>query len=383
MAFVYPYKKSLNERATEAAERARLKQIRLARQQAHRQAMNAYKVLRERGAYTPDPPAFPGAKNPGTTSAPNSTAPYRAPSMPAPQISNSPAVSPAPSPRQSRWANYPGGREAAYAEYADTLTKYGFKRHDVMQFLRGLSYTQLQNPALVTQAFRETGAWRERFGGVTKRREKNGMSYINEGEIIQLEDTYRQIFSAAGIPKEFWRRDDLHDLIAKDVSPQEVQDRVKLAETAVNNTDPEYTRAFAAYYGIGKKSLVGYMLNRKRGVQVLQEQIAAAEIGSEGLATGMKVGRGFAESLVDKDISRQEARQAFASVADSDQDWRGLAQMSGESLTQRELINDELGLDKDGKVGQKKRRLASQERARFGGSGAGTSGLGASTSGSY
>jgi hypothetical protein len=143
-------------------------------------------------------------------------------------------------------------------------------------------------------------------------------------------------------------------------------------------------RAFREFYGIGKKGLVGYMLNRKRGVQVLQEQVAAAEIGAEARQIGMdSVGKKYAEELVDKDISRQEARQAFANVADTDQDWQKLAKMGGESLSERGLINDELGLDKEGKVGQKKRRLASQERARFGGSNAGTAGLGASTSGAY
>lgn len=278
----------------------------------------------------------------------------------------------------------PGERTAVFGEYADLLTKYGFNRADVYKFLRGLDYRTLQNPSLVTQAFRETGMWQERFGGVTKAREKNGMSYLNEGQIIQLEDTYRQIFTAAGIPKQYWQREDLWDLIAKDVSPQEVADRVKLAEDAVNNTDPQYVKSFREFYGIKKKDLVGYMLNRKRGVQVLQEQVAAAEIGAEARQIGMdSVGKKYAEELVDKDISRQEARQAFANVADTDQDWQKLAKMGGESLSERGLINDELGLDKEGKVGQKKRRLASQERARFGGSNAGTAGLGASTSGAY
>lgn len=388
MVYVQPAV-SLNDRANAAAEAARAqKQAReaakkAAREQAHQGAMSAWRVLADRpGRYrqfNSESRAYPVSN----TTKPSNDSPYKAPKMPKPQRSNEPDVQAAASPSTNTWSS-PGERAAAYAEYADTLTKYGFKRGEVMQFLKGLTYTQLQNPALVTQAFRETGAWRERFGGVTKSREKNGMSYLNEGEIIQLEDTYRQIFTAAGIPKKFWQREDLHDLIAKDVSPQEVADRVKLAEQAVNNTDPDYVRAFREFYGIGKKGLVGYMLNRKRGVQVLQEQVAAAEIGAEARQIGMdSVGRKYAEELVDKDISRQEARQAFANVADTDQDWQKLAKMGGESLSERGLINDELGLDKEGKVGQKKRRLASQERARFGGSNAGTAGLGASTSGAY
>ena len=209
------------------------------------------------------------------------------------------------------------------------------------------------------------------------------MSYLNEGQIIQLEDTYRQIFTAAGIPKQYWERSDLHDLIAQDVSPQEVADRVKLAEDAINNTDPQYVKSFREYYGIKKKDLVGYMLNRKKGVQLLSEQVKAAEIGAEARTSGMdSVGKKFAEKLVDKDISRQEARQAFATVADTEKDWKKLAALSGEKISEKSLVKDELGLDK-GKIARKKKRLASEERARFGNSGAGTGALGSSTSGAY
>lgn len=371
MVYVNPYPTSLNDRATDAANRAR------GREQAHDQVMNAWRVLADRPgryrqfnsesrAYPVRPEWKPKKKSPGKARKP----------------SNTPDVTPEPS-TNSPWAS-PAEREASYAAYADTLTKYGFNRGEIMQFLKGLSYTQLQNPMLVTQAFRETGAWQQRFGAVTKAREKNGMSYLNEGQIIQLEDTYRQIFTAAGIPEKFWEQGDLNNLIGQDVSPQEVADRVKLAEDAINNTDPAYTRAFREYYGIGKKSLVGYMLNRKKGVQLLSEQVKAAEIGAEAGSTGMdSVGKKFAEKLVDKDISRQEARQAFANVADTEQDWKKLAALSGEKISEKGLVKDELGLDKDGKVGRKKKRLASQERARFGNAGAGAGALGSSTSGAY
>jgi len=388
MVYVQPAV-SLNDRANAAAEAVRAQRQareaakKAAREQAHQGAMSAWRVLADRPGryrqYNSESRAYPVSDTPK----PSNDSPHKAPKTPKPPRGNEPDVQAAAPPSTNTWSS-PGERAAAYAEYADTLTKYGFKRGEVMQFLKGLTYTQLQNPALVTQAFRETGTWRERFGGVTKSREKNGMSYLNEGQIIQLEDTYRQIFTAAGIPKKFWQQDDLNNLIGQDVSPQEVADRVKLAEDAINNTDPAYTRAFREYYGIGKKSLVGYMLNRKKGVQLLSEQVKAAEIGAEAGSTGMdSVGKKFAEKLVDKDISRQEARQAFANVADTEQDWKKLAAVSGEKISEKGLIKDELGLDKDGKVGRKKKRLASQERARFGNMGAGTAGLGASTSGAY
>ena len=349
---------SLNDRASEAAGRAA----------ADRDALNAWDTILQRnyarqieqngGLSSPDmlPPDAPGAKGP--------------------------AVSRLRRTQGARWST--GNRDAAYAEYADILTKYGFERGDIMGWLKGLDYSTLQSSALVAQAFRGTTMWQQRFGAVTKAREKNGMSYINEGQIIALEDSYRQIFTAAGLPEQYWERSDLQDLIANDVSPQEVADRVSLAEDAINNTDPQYVRAFRDFYGIKKKDLVGYMLNREKGVQLLQEQVAAAEIGAEARGSGMDhVGRKFAEKLVDKDISRQEARQAFGSVADTEKDWRKLAKLSGERISEKSLVKDELGLDKKGRITRKKKRLASEERARFGNSGGGTGAMGTSTSGAY
>lgn len=293
-------------------------------------------------------------------------------------------VSPTFTPQTSRQTQSSNRREAVYAQYADTLTKYGFDRGSILKFLRGLDYTTLRNTSLVTQAFRETSMWQERFGAATRGREKAGMSYLNEGEIIALEDTYRQIYTAAGIPKRFYDQEDLNKLIINDVSPSEVAERVSLAEQAVNNTDKSYVRSFREFYGIDKKHLIGYMLNREKGVEVLRQQVEAAKIGSEARTTGMdNVGRKFAEKLVDKDISRQEARQAFATVADQEGDWKNLASMSGEKISERGLIKDELGLDKKGQVGRKKKRLASQERARFGGTGAGTGAMGSSSVGAF
>lgn len=374
---------SLNDRANAAAGRAAAKRDaeRARKRAADKQYWRAYgSQMKQRADDAAVMERFRNnlAPNPITGKPPTA-----GPRAPRPTRSSGPDVTAVTGARsRSQWST--GDREAVYSQYAELLMKYGFSRADIHSWLKGLSYQQLQNPSLVTQAFRETPMWQERFGWVTSARAKNGMSYINEGQIIALEDTYRQIFTAAGIPEAYWERSDLQKLIAEDVSPQEVQDRVSLAEDAVNNTDKNYVRAFRQYYGVGKKDLIGYMLDRKKGVQLLQEQVAAAEIGSEARATGMDhVGRKFSEQLVDKDISREEARQAFATVADQEKDWKMLAALSGETITERGLIKDELGLDKNGNVGRKKRRLASQERARFGGSSAGTVSLGNSTSGAY
>jgi hypothetical protein len=354
---LYKRKQSLNDRANEAAGRAA----------ADRDALPVWETILQRNyARQMEQAQGDGLFPPTSTGSGQGGA----------------GVKPLHRTQGAQWST--GKRDAAYAKYAAILTKYGFDRGEIMQWLKGMDYQTLQSSALVAQAFRGTTMWQQRFGAVTKAREKNGMSYINEGQIIALEDTYRQIFTSAGLPEQYWERSDLHDLIANDVSPQEVSDRVSLAEDAINNADPQYVRSFRDFYGIKKKDLIGYMLNREKGVQLLQEQVAAAEIGAEARGSGMDhVGRKFAENLVDKGVSRQEARQAFGSVADTEKDWRKLAKLSGEKISEKSLVKDELGLDKKGRITRKKKRLASEERARFGNSGGGTGTMGSSTSGAY
>lgn len=275
-------------------------------------------------------------------------------------------------------------RRPAYEAFADEYARItGFNRSQVLDILKGLPKSSQADGYAMTEAIRKTNMWQERFGWVSQQREKKGLSYLNEGQIVGMERQYRQMLSEADLPSKFWNeREDFHRWIANDVSPNEIQERVDLAEQWVNNRDKDYVKTMRDFYGIGKKDLVAYALDRKKGVEFLKQRAAAAEIGAVGRDTKLdSIGKNFSETLVDKGFSGDSVRGAFADAAVEEENLKDLASLSGTSLREKAIVKSKLGMAPG--VTKKIERLKSQERARFGGSSGGTSALGGSSSGSY
>ncbi len=275
-------------------------------------------------------------------------------------------------------------RRPAYEVFADRFAnELGLNRAQILEALKSLPAQDRMDGYTAYEAIKNTQAWQDRFGWVMGQREKKGLSNITEGEIIGLERQYRQMLSEADLPSKFWNeREDFHRWIANDVSPNEIQERVDLAEQWVNNRDKDYVKTMRDFYGIGKKDLVAYALDRKKGIEFLKQRAAAAEIGAVGRDTKLdSIGKNFSETLVDKGFSGDSVRGAFADAAVEEENLKDLASLSGTSLREKAIVKSKLGMAPG--VTKKIERLKSQERARFGGSSGGTSALGGSSSGSY
>lgn len=276
-------------------------------------------------------------------------------------------------------------RTSAFDMYADYLTQLGFSKGTSRSVLNRLvgSGEPLTDWS-VTKGIRETSEWQSKFGGVMNGREKNNLTFMTEGQIMASRDAYKQVFRMYGINEKFWGQDDLDNFLVNNVSVEEVGERVELADKVANNQDPATLKALKDYYGIGKKDVVGYFLNEKKGITALGQQAQAAMLGGEAKRAGFDgIGKQFSERLVDIGKTQEEVRSAYQNVAETKAGWKQLAAVSGETLTNKQLVKDELNLDKNDKVGRKKRTLASQERARFGGSNGGDKQMGKSTSGDY
>lgn len=226
------------------------------------------------------------------------------------------------------------------------------------------------NTALLGDAVRSTKTWQNRFGAVTNERRKKGFAYLNEAQIMAQESAYRETLQRFGLPKGFYDSpEDFQNWIANDVSVAEIADRAQLASEAVNGVDDGTRQALQQYYGVGTGDLTAYFLDRSRSVGLMEKQIQASMLGSELNAAGVTGTRGLLEDLAGKDVSRQELRQAADRTGTEMADWKRLAELGDTRLTQAALLKSELGMDAETK--RKQRRLASQERGRFGGSGGG------------
>lgn len=226
----------------------------------------------------------------------------------------------------------------------------------------------------------DTSEYKERFKANETRRSK-GLPVLSPAEYLSVEQSYRQIMSSAGLPVGFYDQpEDFQKWIADDVSPQEVKTRVDVAVGLVNNIDPSVRAYFQQWYSKG--DMVAYALDRTRATAVLERQAAASVVGGVAAGQGIQIDRDLSEQIAQTGIDQSQARQGFGFVATE----RERAEMlSGFYAEEEGVDQDDLVREvffNDAQAGQRRRRLASRERAAFSGrSGIGQSSLGRETTG--
>lgn len=209
-----------------------------------------------------------------------------------------------------------------------------------------------------------TAEYKQRFKGNEQRRSA-GLPVLTPAEYLATERAYRELMSSAGLPPGFYDEpDDFTSWIANDVSPAEVQTRVDAAVKLVHGLDADQRAYFENFYTTG--DMIAYALDRDRATPILEKQIAAAQIGGAAAAQGVGVDRGLAEQIAQTGVNSQQARQGFGIVAAERDNLDKLGGIYGEDAGEDDLVK-EVFFD-DAEAGEKRRRLASRERATFGGS---------------
>lgn len=222
----------------------------------------------------------------------------------------------------------------------------------------------------------DTQEYKTRFAG-NELRKKAGLAVLSPADYLATEASYRQIMASAGLPKSFYDQpQDFTNWIGGDVSPTEVKSRVDLAVAATTQAD-KYTKAqLAAFYGVDDAHLTAYFLDQTRALPLLQKQEQAAQLGAEAARRGLLADRATMEDYVNQGFTQSMAAQGFQQVADELPNLQALAARFGTTFGQAEEQSTVFGTDANALA--KKRGLASQERALFGGaSGGAAAGLSA------
>jgi hypothetical protein len=274
------------------------------------------------------------------------------------------------------WQNLlQGDQRDAYAALESQFSQYGLG--DLASTIFG--YVQQGYGAdTITLLLQDTPQYKQRFAG-NAARAKAGLPVLSPADYLSTEDSYRQILQNAGLPSGFYDNPaDFTSWISSDVSPTEIQDRVNLAEQAVDSTDPTYRNALYQMYGINSSDLAAYFLDQKTAEPILKKQAAAGAIGAAALRRGFSVNRLDMEAYADLGITADQAEQAYGTIADSFNTMLGLAGRFGTTWDQQQA---EQAVFEPGAASSptaesaaaKQKRLASQERALFSGQGGATS----------
>lgn len=226
----------------------------------------------------------------------------------------------------------------------------------------------------------DTPEYKKRFVA-NDARIKAGLPALSPSEYLATESAYRQVMSEAGVPKGFYDQPaDFQKWIADDVSPTEIKSRVDTATQFINSMDSGSLAAMKKFYTNG--DLIAYALDQQRAAPLVGKQFEAAKIAGAAAGQGIQLDQNLSENLAGQGVSSDQARQGFGMIATEQTNANKLASLSGsQGFTVADLANEVFLADSG--VADRRSKLASQERARFGGSsGIGTGSLAASQGGS-
>lgn len=227
----------------------------------------------------------------------------------------------------------------------------------------------LDQPAAIFFALRETDAYKKRFPA-NERRKANNLPELDPSAYVNIEREYRQTLRTMGLPIDFV---DYTNLIAGDVSNAELKDRIEDGYRAVAEADPETKNALERLYGVSESGMAAYFLDPVRGLTELKRQAEAAKVAGAGFTgLGITLGKAEAENVLAMGYTPATARARFAEQGAL----RGLYQEEGgeEALTTAEKVGAAIGYDP--LAAQKLERRKQLRRAQFLGGGrfAGTTG---------
>lgn len=232
----------------------------------------------------------------------------------------------------------------------------------------------------VKKWIRSTPAYAKRFAGNVAR-EKSGLPKLEEVVYIAQERAYRKQLQGL-VPKSFYDNyRDFQRFIVADIDPTEVGQRARMAYDLSQKTNPEYRKALKDFYGIGDKEITAYFLDPKKALPLLQSRQSTIEIGGEALQSNLTIGRSYAEQLAAEGYDGRNVQPAMVEAGEAQGITGLLGQVSGINVLDRDILDE--SLNRQGQGARTVRQLRSQQRARFGGSSAGTRILGSDEAGSF
>lgn len=233
----------------------------------------------------------------------------------------------------------------------------------------------VKDPASILFRLQDTEEYKKRFAG-NDLRIKNGYKPMTVEEYVKYEDSVRALMKKAMLPEGFYdQQEDFHQLMAHDIAPDEVQARVTMAQTAAVNADPSLVTALRDMYGVNDSDIVAYFLDPERARPLLESRFNAAQVNAAASKVGAHFSNQFAEEVGGVTKGERAGLDAiFSGVRDDLAAADRLNSVQQGDLSAEDLARAAFNMDGAGAAAEKRRKLASKERAAFSGGAAASSG---------
>ena len=270
------------------------------------------------------------------------------------------------------------GRQSAYDLLYSEFSKYGLG--SLVEPLKGLVTEGNISPSEFSLRLQNTDAYKQRFSANQDRINK-GLAALTPAEYIGLEDQYQNLMRNYGLPASYYSKDSmgtqagLTKLIANDVSAAELENRITTAQQRVLNSDPNVMNALKQFYpDINTSDLLAYTLDPTNALENIKRKVTAAEIGGAALNQGLMTSASNAEALANFGITKSQAQQGYANVAEMTSRGSQLADIYNQQpYTQGTAEAEVFGTAGSAEAAARRKKLTELERAQFSGS----SGVGA------
>lgn len=264
-------------------------------------------------------------------------------------------------------------RKDAFALLADTFKSYGLD--SLAETIKGYM-TQNIGPNEATLLLKGTQAYKDRFAGNVTR-VAAGKNAIPESTYLTLENQYAEVLKAYG-QNALGNRAEYANLIGNDISNIELGDRLKLAVTRVQQSDPSIKEQLKQFYpSITDVDLVSYFLKPDQTLPGLERKVTSAEIGAVATSQGLSTSATSAEDLAAFGVDRSTAIKGYSTIGEILPQTTKLSDIYGEAKINYTQATAEQEIFKGNASAERKRKqLAALESAQFGGSsGVGAAGL--------
>lgn len=217
--------------------------------------------------------------------------------------------------------------------------------------------------------------YNERFAA-NEKRVQNGMKELLPGEYVAYEDKVQSMIAAAlpGYKGFYDKRSDYTDLIANNVDPEDLQERINMAHMATQNADPGLVQSLSQFYGVGGNDLVAYFLDPTKAMTLVKQRYNAAQFDAAARKAGAQFSKSFAEEvggqqgdLAATDVNASDNKM-LQGIADDITAARSLSSVYGsDKVSDEDVARSAMNMQGAGEIDQRKKRLASRERAAFSG----------------
>ena len=198
--------------------------------------------------------------------------------------------------------------------------------------------TLAQNTDALFGSVRNNPIYIERFKGNIART-KNGYVPLSEAQYIAQEQSYSTTLKNSGMPKGFYdTKDDFANLMANDISPAELNNRIENGYKMVTNAPPEVVNQLKMMVpDITDANLAAYFLDPAKSGTKIEQMARAANIAAQGkTAGGMQLTGTQAQSLAQAGITTQQAQAGFSQIGQQAGLYRPL--QGEQDITQEDIL---------------------------------------------